>query len=159
MIKSRSLSPFSNLIILFLKDFYLECLRSRQKTFHSRNLLCNTYWYIHVVGSWSHMPLGLNRFTINCPFPTIELCCWCFFLHSNIITESSTISRHQRTLECTIASVFFSFFIFFPSNIIFALNWLRPLFSAVVHSDFLAWLTSAILRFFSLAEQFHTQIF
>ena len=25
-------SPFSNLIILFLKDFYLECLRSRQTT-------------------------------------------------------------------------------------------------------------------------------
>ena len=31
-------------------------------------------------------------------------------------------------------------------------------FLAVVHSDFLAWLTSATLRFLSLAEQYHTQI-
>ena len=36
---------------------------------------------------------------------------------------------------------------------------IRPWFSAVVHSDFLAWLTSATLRFFSLAEQCHTQNF
>ena len=36
---------------------------------------------------------------------------------------------------------------------------LRPWFSAVVHSDFLTWLTSAILRFFSLAEQCYTLIF
>ena len=33
---------------------------------------------------------------------------------------------------------------------------LRPLFSPVVHSDFLAWLTSATLRHFSLAEKYHT---
>ena len=32
----------------------------------------------------------------------------------------------------------------------------RPLFSPVVHSDFLAWLTSATLRLFSLAEKCHT---
>ena len=36
---------------------------------------------------------------------------------------------------------------------------LRPLFSPVVHSDFLAWLTSATLRLFSLAEKCHAQIF
>ena len=34
-----------------------------------------------------------------------------------------------------------------------------PRFSALVHSDFLAWMTSATLRFFSLAELCHTQIY
>ena len=36
---------------------------------------------------------------------------------------------------------------------------LRPWFSAVVHSDFLTWITSATLRLFSLAEQCYTLIF
>ena len=36
---------------------------------------------------------------------------------------------------------------------------LRPLFSPVVHSDFLAWLTSALLGFFSLTELCQTQIY
>ena len=36
---------------------------------------------------------------------------------------------------------------------------LRPLFSAVVHSDFLALMTSTTLRFFSLAELCQTQIY
>ena len=36
---------------------------------------------------------------------------------------------------------------------------LRPWFSAVVHSDFLTWLTCATIRFFSLAEQCYTLIF
>ena len=36
---------------------------------------------------------------------------------------------------------------------------LRPWFSAVVHSDFLARLTSARLGFFSFDEQYHTQVF
>ena len=36
---------------------------------------------------------------------------------------------------------------------------ISPWFLAVVHSDDLSWLTSATLRFFSLAEHCHTQIF
>ena len=35
----------------------------------------------------------------------------------------------------------------------------RSLFSAVVHSDLLAWLMSATFRSFSLADECHTQIF
>ena len=107
---------FSNLIILFLKDFYLECLRSRQNI-SQQELLCNTYryWYIYSIRILISYAFRAQPFHYKLPFPhNRALLAADAFFYIPISLPSRLQSRDIKGLQNAQLPLFF-FFIFFFS--------------------------------------------